>query len=217
MLCLKTSCGQTEYRFDKPEFLAKGPKTVSLVPERNRWSSGGKIWINSELSSKKHSIPQKTPLDAWNTVLTTMPIKFSQNPKNSPTVKRKLRNNKKPKKSKFSTIGPLNLLNAVSRVVVKLYTQVFEKFSLKVRFQSWKSSSKTPQKVPWTRRRQFWEPRVKTIDKIRKKNCRNFSKAKRSLLTFPADTLKAALTNSTGFFLTKVLKTIVEWPNLTNK
>ena len=58
-------------------------------------------------------------------------------------------------------------------------------------------------------------PRENNRQKSEKK-C-NFSKLKGSLLTFCANTLNAALTNSTEVFLAKVLNAIAERPKLTKK
>ena len=115
-------------------FWPKNQKLFAKCPKSIRWSSGESIWIKYEFSSIKLSVPQKVPQDERNAVLLTLPMKFCQNPqKKSPRVRKKVRNYKISKETETSSDHPLNLLNALLRTVVKLFTEEFEKFWLKVR------------------------------------------------------------------------------------
>ena len=134
----------------------------------------------------------------------------------SPEVK-KYGTAKTPEKTEFSTNDPLNLLNAALRAVVQLYNQNFDNFLLEAELKAERVPVKPLKRFLWTLRRQFWQPRGKTIKKIPEKICSNFSKVKGSLLTFSAHTLNAALTNFTEVFLAKVLKTVAERPKVTIK
>ena len=100
----------------------------------------------------------------------------------------------------------------------KFYNQKFDNFSLKSELEAERSPVKPLKRFLRTRRRQFWKPHWKTIDKSpTKKIVVIFPKLKGSLLTFSAHTLNAALTNFTEVCSAKVLKSIAERPKLTIK
>ena len=94
---------------------------------------------------------------------------FVKMQKKSPRVRRKWKNYKTPEKTEFSTNDPLNLLNAVLRAVAKLYKQKFDFFSLMSGLKAEIVPVKPLKSFLWTRRRQFCQPRGKTIKKIPKK------------------------------------------------
>ena len=151
-------------------------------------------------------------IDTLETFLQTYRKHFSQTfwkffAKNTKTVSlevKKIWNSKKSWKNWVSTNDPLNLLNAALRAVVKLYNQKFDNFLLKSQLKAERVPVKSLKRFLWTRRRQFWKPHEKTIDKSpTKKTAVIFTKVKGSLLTFSADTMNAALTNSTEVFFSE--------------
>ena len=133
MLSLKTSTWQKEYRFDKPAFLAKEPETSCLVPEITSLKFRREYLNHIGICFKKTQCFSQKQQDIWITVLITLPMKFCQSPQKTPRVRKKSRNYKTSKEIEASTNDPPNLLNAVLRALVKLFTEEFEKFWLKVR------------------------------------------------------------------------------------
>ena len=96
-------------------------------------------------------------------------------------------------------------MNAALRAVVKLYNQKFDNFSLKSELKAEKVPIEHLKIVPWTRRRQFWQPRGKKFDKSMKKKhkFRLSSKIEGFCQNVSVDTLNAATTNSMDFFSRK--------------
>ena len=106
-------------------FLLSARNNFAEVPERTSepyWN----LLQKAQCSSQKQQ-------DIWITVLITLPMKFCQNPQKTPRVRKKSRNYKTSKEIEASTNDPPNLLNAVLRALVKLFTEEFEKFWLKIR------------------------------------------------------------------------------------